>query len=85
MPFPANRDAQRQPRQQVRNAPVVPYVTTTQAAKELGVGVRSLQRWVAAGLIEPDFRTAGGHGRWDVDRLRGELRRIAREIEDRNR
>lgn len=61
------------------------YVTTTQAARELGVGVRSLQRWVKAGLLEPDFRTPGGHARWDVARLRDELLRIARELQERDR
>lgn len=63
----------------------MPYVTTPQAARALGVGVRSLQRWVRAGLVEPDFRTPGGHARWDVDRLRGELLRIAHELQERDR
>lgn len=58
------------------------YLTTPQAARALGIGPRSLQRWVAAGLVEPDFRTVGGHARWDVDRLRGELLRIARDLRD---
>ncbi len=49
------------------------YVSTTQAAKAVGVSVRSLQRWVADGQLEPDFLTPGGHARWDVERLRREL------------
>lgn len=58
------------------------YVTTSEAAKLLNVGVRSLQRWVEAGLIEPDYRTAGGHMRWDVERIRRELRSDLRRRRD---
>jgi excisionase family DNA binding protein len=50
------------------------YLTTAEAAKELGVHVRSLQRWVRAGQIEPDYITPGGHMRWNVERVRRELR-----------
>ncbi len=63
--------------------PDVPeYLTTPQAAKELNVNERTLRHWVATGLIEPDFRTAGGHMRWDVDRVRAELRRDLRRRRD---
>lgn len=60
----------------------MPYVTTGQAARELGVDIRSLQRWVKAGLIEPDHVTPGGHMRWDVERVRADLRRQVRERRD---
>lgn len=56
----------------------MPYVTTGQAAKLLGVSIRSLQQWVKDGLLEPDHRTPGGHMRWDVERLRAELRNPSR-------
>lgn len=49
-------------------------VPTGEAARLLGVDIRSLQRWAKAGLIEPDYVTPGGHMRWDVDRVRAELR-----------
>lgn len=52
----------------------MPYVTTGEAARLLGISIRSLQQWVKDGLIEPDHWTPGGHMRWDVDRLRAELR-----------
>jgi hypothetical protein len=75
LPSAAKHDTSTAERDTRRNgARVRLYVTTTQAAKELGVGVRSLQRWVKAGLIEPDYLTPGGHMRWDVDRVRAELR-----------
>lgn len=53
----------------------MPFVTTAQAAKQLGIGLRSLQRWAKDGIVTPDFRTPGGHMRWDVERLREQLRR----------
>lgn len=60
----------------------MPYVSTGEAAKALGVSIRSLQQWAKDGLIEPDFRTAGGHMRWDVDRVRADLRANLRRRRD---
>ena len=50
------------------------YVPTGVVAKRLGVTARSVQRWVAEYGIEPHIMTAGGHARWDFDRLVRELR-----------
>ena len=61
-------------------------VTTGQAARELGIHPSTLTRWADAGLATPDFVTAGGHMRWDVERLRAELREIRdREQAERDR
>jgi excisionase family DNA binding protein len=49
-------------------------VSTSVAARELGIGRSTLQRWVQEGRIKPDLVTLGGQYRWDVDRLRAELR-----------
>lgn len=49
-------------------------VSTSVAARELGVARSTLQRWVKRGLIEPDLMTPGGQYRWDVERLRENLR-----------
>lgn len=49
------------------------YVPSGVAAAALGMHVRSLQRWVREHEIEPHALTAGGHARWDVERLRLEL------------
>jgi DNA-binding transcriptional MerR regulator len=49
-------------------------VTSGQAAKALGVSLRSLQHWVREGKLVPDYVTPGGHARWDVERVRHELR-----------
>lgn len=49
-------------------------VSTAVAARELGVSTRTLQLWAQAGTVIPDLVTPGGHARWDVERLRRELR-----------
>ena len=51
-----------------------PYVTTRVAAKAIGVGVSTLQRWAARGLVTPALRTPGGQARWDVEDLKAQLR-----------
>jgi excisionase family DNA binding protein len=60
----------------------MPYVTTGEAARLLGVSIRSLQQWAKDGLIEPDHVTPGGHMRWDVERVRAELRQRIRDRRD---
>jgi excisionase family DNA binding protein len=57
-------------------------VSTGEAARRLGVNLRTLQRWVREGRIEPDWITPGGHMRWDVDRLLQEIRRLPRDEAD---
>jgi predicted site-specific integrase-resolvase len=51
-----------------------PYVTTRVAAKAIGVGVSTLQRWTARGLVTPALRTPGGQARWDIEDLKAQLR-----------
>ena len=41
------------------------------AAKELGVSPITLRRWEKEGKIEPPQRTASGHRRYDLAKLRG--------------
>jgi len=48
-------------------------VTTGAAARALGIDRSTLTRWAAAGVTKPAVRTAGGHMRWDLDRLREQL------------
>lgn len=57
-------------------------VTTGVAARELGVGLSTLHRWVRKNLVRPTFRTAGGHLRWDLDDLREQLRSLPRETRE---
>ena len=51
-----------------------PYVTTAIAAKAIGVGTSTLQRWAARGLVTPALRTPGGQARWDIEDLKAQLR-----------
>lgn len=48
-------------------------VSTGAAARELGIDRSTLNRWATSGLVTPANRTAGGHMRWNLDRLREEL------------
>lgn len=52
----------------------MPYVSTGVAARALGVDRSTLLRWAKRGLLRPDLKTPGGHYRWDVERIRRELR-----------
>ena len=36
----------------------------------LGVAIVTLRRWHQAGKLEPDYRTPGGHRRYDLARVR---------------
>ncbi|MCS7479262.1 MerR family transcriptional regulator [Umezawaea endophytica] len=56
-------------------------VTTSEAAKELGVGTSTLQRWAKDKVVSPDLVTPGGHMRWDVDNLRDQLRELRQRDE----
>lgn len=49
--------------------------STGEAARELNVSRRTLQRWLEDGIVQPTERTAGGHYRWDVDTLREQVQR----------
>jgi 8-oxo-dGTP diphosphatase len=50
-----------------------PYVNSREAAQRLGVGLSTLQRWAARGIVTPAWRTPGGQARWDLDDLRRQL------------
>ncbi len=53
------------------------WLSTSQAARAVGVSPRSLARWVQDGDLEPHMVTVGGHYRWNVERLRQELAELA--------
>jgi hypothetical protein len=53
-------------------------LTTTEAARALGISPRSLSRWAREGRVTPAMNTAGGDQRsgrylWDLDDLRNQL------------
>jgi predicted site-specific integrase-resolvase len=51
-------------------------VTSGHLAKALGVSRGAVNRWLNEGLISPDLTTPGGHHRWNVDRVRAQLREL---------
>ena len=51
-------------------------VSSTELAKALDVSHRTIQRWIAAGKIEAEFRTVGGQYKFNVDKVRDQLRAI---------
>jgi DNA-binding transcriptional MerR regulator len=48
-------------------------VTTGEAARALHVHPRTFRRWYADGWITPSDTTGGGHYRWDIEKVRGQL------------
>ena len=56
-------------------------VSSAELARAVSVSPRTIQNWWAAGLITPDLVTAGGHARWNIERVRDRLR----ELHDPNR
>ncbi|WP_369805156.1 MerR family DNA-binding transcriptional regulator [Pseudonocardia sp. MH-G8] len=57
------------------------YVTTTEAAKLVGLSKRTLQRYHRDGVLEPEYVTAGGHARWDPDKIIEQLKARRRRSE----
>ena len=49
------------------------YVSIGQAAEVIGVSISTLRRWENDGSLSADFRTKGGHRRYDVQRLKNEI------------
>jgi DNA-binding transcriptional MerR regulator len=53
-------------------------VSTGEAARAIGVSRRTLTRYVTDGLLTPDMTLPSGRHRWDVERLREQMRELAR-------
>lgn len=49
-------------------------LTSGELARELGVSRSAVLKWTRAGLVTPEVTTPGGHHRYDVERVRAELR-----------
>jgi len=55
-------------------------VSTTQAARALGISQATLSRWTARGYVKPAQRTIGGHMRWDIEDLRQQIKARGGEL-----
>jgi DNA-binding transcriptional MerR regulator len=58
-------------------------VTTSELARAVGLHSRTLQRYRAEGLITPEVESKGGHARWDVEKVKEQLREMARRERER--
>jgi ParB-like chromosome segregation protein Spo0J len=56
-------------------------VTTAELARALGLSTRTIQRYRQGGVLVPDAISAGGHARWDVEKVRSTLRSLAERPE----
>ena len=57
-------------------------VTTPEAARQLGISARTIQRYVQQGLIKPDLRLPSGRYRWNVERLREQINSLPVERDE---
>jgi predicted site-specific integrase-resolvase len=55
------------------------YLGTTEAARLVGLSKRTLQRYHRDGILEPEYVTAGGHARWDPDKIIEQLRALRKK------
>lgn len=51
-------------------------VTTAALAAATGLHTRTLQRYRRLGLITPEMVSIGGHARWDVEKVKQQIREI---------
>lgn len=48
-------------------------LTTTEAARRLGIHPRTLTKYVRDGKVRPTMRLPSGHFRWDLEDVRRQL------------
>jgi MerR-like DNA binding protein len=62
--------------------PTPRLVTTSELARALGLHTRTIQRYRAEGVITPEIETPGGHGRWDIEKVKQQLRDLRQRGDD---
>lgn len=61
--------------------PTERLVTTAELARVLGINTRTIQRWRAQGVLTPEVSTPGGHARWDIEKVKQQLRALSEQPE----
>ena len=57
------------------------YLTTKAFADEIGVTIRTVERWRQDGSFVPERRTRGGHSRYSEDQVEQfKLKRLMKEM-----
>ena len=54
------------------------YISIGETAKMLGVHVKTIRRWEKKGIINEDFRTVGGHKRYEYEKIKSLLKEIVK-------
>jgi DNA-binding transcriptional MerR regulator len=62
--------------------PTPRLITTGELARALGLHTRTIQRYRIEGVITPEIETAGGHARWDLEKVKQQLRELRRRGDD---
>lgn len=54
-------------------------VTTSELARALSLSTRTIQRYRTLGVLVPELESPGGHARWDVEKVKQQLRELRRK------
>lgn len=57
-------------------------LTSSEVAAELGLSRSSIARYATAGYITPEVTTPGGQYRWDLEKVREQLRAMNQRRRD---
>jgi DNA-binding transcriptional MerR regulator len=62
--------------------PTPRLVTTSELARALGLHARTIQRYRTMGVLVPELESPGGHARWDVEKVKQQLRELRQRSND---
>ena len=56
-------------------------VTTSELARALSLSRRTIQRYRSLGVLVPELESPGGHARWDIEKVKEQLRALRKRPE----
>ncbi len=62
--------------------PTPRLVTTSELARALGLHARTIQRYRNLGVLVPELESPGGHARWDIEKVKQQLRELRHRGDD---